>query len=169
MKSSWNIIGLMFTRSNFSISPGSARSLGAERAGHGVGIVLQPRYGPEDVLRLYRRRGKAEGHMGELKSVLDVHLGSTDHGCSTMQQVDARNEVQLLISLFAYELIHVLRDLLQQHIGQGWSLARLREQVLKVAALTRVHARRLHIYLGVAGRRWWPVLMAALGQLRPAQ
>lgn len=126
-------------------------------------------YSPDDVLRLYRRRGKAEGHMGELKSVLDVHLGSTDRGCSTMQQVDARNEVQLLLSLFAYELMHVLRDLLQQHTGQGWSLARLREQVLKVAALTRLHARRLHIHLGIAGRRWWPALMAALGQLRPAQ
>lgn len=126
-------------------------------------------YTPEQVLRLYRRRGKAEAHMGELKSVLDVHLGSTDRGCSTVQQVDARNEVQLLISLFAYEVLHVLRDLLQTRTGEGWSLARLREQVLKVAALTRIHARQLRIHLGVAGRRWWPALMAGLAELSPAR
>jgi hypothetical protein len=95
---------------------------------------------------------QAEGRIGELKSVLGVHLGSTDQGCSTIQQVDARKEVQLLISLFAYKLIYVLRDLLQECTGEGSSLARLRKQALKVAVLTRVHARRLHIYLGVAWR-----------------
>ena len=32
---------------------------------------------PEKVLALYRKRGSAEAHMGEVKSALDVHLSST--------------------------------------------------------------------------------------------
>lgn len=51
--------------------------------------------------------------------MLDVHLGSTDWCSSTVQQVDARNEVRLLVSLFAYEAMHVLRDLLQSRTGEG--------------------------------------------------
>ncbi|WP_081711952.1 IS1380 family transposase, partial [Halomonas sp. PBN3] len=48
---------------------------------------------PEKVLALYRKRGSAEAHMGEVKSALDVHLSSTDRGASTVQDVMARNEV----------------------------------------------------------------------------
>ncbi|MES7588694.1 transposase, partial [Cutibacterium acnes] len=51
---------------------------------------------PEKVLALYRKRGSAEAHMGEVKSALDVHLSSTDRGASTVQDVMARNEVSLL-------------------------------------------------------------------------
>lgn len=56
---------------------------------------------PEKVLALYRKRGSAEAHMGEVKSALDVHLSSTDRGASTVQDVMARNEVSLLLSLYA--------------------------------------------------------------------
>ena len=34
--------------------------------------------------------------MGELKSTLDLHLPSTNRGASTVQQVMARNQVNLL-------------------------------------------------------------------------
>ena len=50
-------------------------------------------------LALYRNRGSAEARMGEVKSALDVHLSSTDRGASTVQDVMARNEVSLLLSL----------------------------------------------------------------------
>ncbi len=56
---------------------------------------------PEKILALYRKRGSAEAHMGEVKSALDVHLSSTDRGASTVQDVMARNEVSLLLSLYA--------------------------------------------------------------------
>ena len=60
----------------------------------------------EQLLDLYRKRGKAEAHMGELKSTLDLHLPSTNRGASTVQQVMARNQVNLLLSLYAYQLMH---------------------------------------------------------------
>ncbi len=44
-----------------------------------------------EVLNLYRKRGKAEGHMGELKDTLNVHLSSTCRGASTVKQVMGRN------------------------------------------------------------------------------
>ncbi|MBB3182916.1 hypothetical protein FHR95_000440 [Halomonas fontilapidosi] len=70
---------------------------------------------PEKVLALYRKRGSAEAHMGEVKSALDVHLSSTDRGvcASTIQDVMARNEVSLLLSLYAYQVLPGLRRLLE--------------------------------------------------------
>jgi hypothetical protein len=53
---------------------------------------------PHKILQLYRKRGKAEGHMGELKDTLNVHLSSTCRGASTVQQVMGRNQVSLLLS-----------------------------------------------------------------------
>lgn len=116
----------------------------------------------EKVLAIYRRRGKAEAHMGELKSVLRVALSSTDRGASTVEQVMARNEVNLLLGLYAYQALHALRCLLQDTTRDEWGLSRLREQVLKVAAATSVHARRISIRLGVAGDRWCATLQAAI-------
>jgi len=59
--------------------------------------------------------------MGELKSTLDLHLPSTNRGASTVQQVMARNQVNLLLSLYAYQLMHSLRYLMQEKTGNGWS------------------------------------------------
>lgn len=122
-------------------------------------------YPAEDVLALYRRRGKAEAHMGELKSALNVHLSSTDRGASTVQQVMARNQVNLLLSLCAYQVLHGLRCLMESQTRQGWSLMRLREQVLKVAATLTVHARRVTAHLGAAADKWWPTLLRGLPRL----
>lgn len=58
-------------------------------------------YSPEQVVALYRKRGKAEAHMGELKTALNLHLSSTDRGTLTVQEVMARNQVNLLLSLYA--------------------------------------------------------------------
>ena len=63
------------------------------------------------LLALYRKRGKAEGHMGELKSVVDPALSSSPrpkrwYGGRPVGQrgpsVDAFacNEVRLLVALF---------------------------------------------------------------------
>ena len=120
---------------------------------------------PEKVLALYRKRGKAEAHMGEVKSALDVHLSSTDRGASTVQEVMARNEVSLLLSLYAYQVLHGLRRLLESRTHQGWSLIRMREQVLKVGATLSVHARRITVHLGDAADKWWPTLLKGLPRL----
>ena len=116
----------------------------------------------EQLLDLYRKRGKAEAHMGELKSSLDLHLPSTNRGASTVQQVMARNQVNLLLSLYAYQLMHSLRYLMEEKTGNGWSLTRLREQLLKVAATLTVHARQIKVNLGAAANKWWPILLEAL-------
>ncbi len=52
--------------------------------------------------------------------------------------------------------------LVQCQTHQGWSLIRLREQVLKVAATVTVHARQITMRLGVAANRWWPSVLKAL-------
>lgn len=116
----------------------------------------------EQLLDLYRKRGKAEAHMGELKSSLDLHLPSTNRGASTVQQVMTRNQVNLLLSLYAYQLMHSLRYLMEEKTGNGWSLRRLREQLLKVAATLTVHARQIKVNLGAAANKWWPILLEAL-------
>lgn len=46
--------------------------------------------------------------MGEVKSTLSVHLSSTCRGRSTRQQMMARNEVSLLLSLYADQIMHGL-------------------------------------------------------------
>ncbi|MBS9405742.1 IS1380 family transposase, partial [Halomonas sp. TRM85114] len=120
---------------------------------------------PQKVLALYRKRGSAEAHMGEVKSALDVHLSSTDRGASTVQDVMDRNEVSLLLSLYAYQMLHGLRRLLESRTHQGWSLIRMREQVLKVAATLTVHARRITVHLGDAADKWWPTLLKGLPRL----
>lgn len=114
----------------------------------------------QDILRLYRKRDKAEAHMGELKSTLNVHLSSTCWGASTVQQVMARNQVNLLLSLYSYQLMHALRFLLERQSCTGWSIRRLREQVLKTAATVAVHARRIIVHLSQSADKWWPALLA---------
>lgn len=42
---------------------------------------------------------------------------------------------------------------------QGWSLMRLREQVLKVATTLSLDARRITVHLGDAADKWWPALL----------
>ena len=124
-------------------------------------------YPPEKVLALYRKRGKAEAHMGELKSALDLHLSSADRGCLTVQDVMARNQVNLLLSLTAYQVLHSVRCLMERHTGHGWSLMKLREQVLKVAATFAVKARQIRVRLGVAANKWWPRLLPGIRRLQP--
>ena len=73
-----------------------------------------------EVLEHYRERGKAEGHMGELKDVLDPSLSSTNRPKthvrgrkprSAAPAIDAFacNEVRMLISMMAYQLMHIAR------------------------------------------------------------
>lgn len=120
---------------------------------------------PERIVKLYRKRGKAEGHMGELKDTLNVHLSSTCRGASTVQQVMGRNQASLLLSLYAYQMMHSLRALAEGITQQGWSLRKVREQILKTAAIVTVHARQVAIELGLSASKWWPSLLKHLGWL----
>ncbi|MGP3621593.1 transposase [Pseudomonas aeruginosa] len=120
-------------------------------------------------LILYRKRGKAEGHMGELKDTLNVHLSSTCRGASTVQQVMGRNQVSLLLSLYAYQMLHSLRALMERVTQKGWSIRKVREQILKTAATVAVHARKIAVHIGQSGGKWWPSLLKNLPRLHQAQ
>lgn len=119
----------------------------------------------DELLALYRKRGKAEGHMGELKSVVDPALSSsprpkrhyrgravTTRGPSV--DAFACNEVRLLVALFGYQTMHVLRALLEQATQTGWSLRRLLERVLRAPARFTVSGRRVTTIVGRSARHW---------------
>ena len=83
--------------------------------------------------------------MGELKDVLAPRLSAASRGKATDDEVFARNEAWLLLHLLAYEAMHALRVPLEQATKQGWSLKRLREQVLKTAARVLVSLTVLEV------------------------
>lgn len=124
------------------------------------------KYSPEAVLALYRKRGKAEKHMGELKSRLDLHLSSTDRGCSTVQDVMRRNQTTLLLAAYAYQLLHTLRCIQERRTHTGWSIGRLREQLLKVSAYVRLHARQVRVSIPKRVAGAWAGLERTLAQRR---
>lgn len=128
---------------------------------------------PEVLLDLYRQRGTAEGHFGELKSVFEPALSSSPrpkahYRGQTPQQktpsVDAfaANEVRLLLNAIAYELVHAVRVLMEKATGRGWSLKRAVERLLKVPARLLLHARRVVVVLSPASARDWAQLWRRL-------
>lgn len=131
----------------------------------------------EDLLAMYRQRGTAEAHWGEFKSVLDPALSSSPRTKSHYRDnaLEARtspcdsfaaNEVRLLLNALAYNLVHVIRTLVQDATGHGWSLLRVRERILRVAARVLSHGRRAIFIVNVAAARLWESLWSRLRRLR---
>lgn len=134
----------------------------------------------EALLELYRERGTAEGYYGELKSVLDPALSSSPRqkshyrGAVPEQRTPpgdafAQNEVVLLLNALAYNVAHAARALMESATGEGWSLMRLRERVLRVAARILVHERRATLVIGEASAKLWHCLWARLTAWRYAE
>lgn len=130
----------------------------------------------QDVLGHYRERGKAEGHMGELKDVLAPALSSTNRPKShwrghqpqtSTEAVDAFgcNEVRLLISLLAYQVMHIARRAMAKATGTGWSLRRLRERVLRAGARLTVSGRRMTLSLSAAASPFWAAIWPRITSL----
>jgi hypothetical protein len=131
--------------------------------------------GPEDLLELYRQRGTAEGHFGELMDVLDPALSSsprpkrTYRGEQPVQRYPSAdsfeiNEVRLLLVALAYDVLHTTRVLYETAAREGASLRRIRERLLRVAGRVLVHSRGAVVVLGLTtAALWtelWPVLQA---------
>jgi len=123
----------------------------------------------QEVLEHYRQRGTAEGHMGELKDVLAPALSSTNRpkahwrGRKPQRAPDAVdafacNEVRLLISVIAYQLMHIARRAMARVTGTGWSLRRLRERVLRAGARIILSARRVTLALSSSAAPFWALL-----------
>ncbi len=89
--------------------------------------------------------------MGELMDVLDPAPSSTRRaqGGYPMRQsvtrtgVRAHNETLFLLNLLAYEVLHFGRARMEKTTGEGWSLCRFRERLLRVAGRVVRHGRRL--------------------------
>jgi hypothetical protein len=128
------------------------------------------------LLEMYRQRGTAEGHMGELMNVLRPALSSTPRpkshyrGLAPEEHVPsgdafAQNEVTLLLNVLAYNLAHVLRTLLEAATGEGWSLQRVRERVLRLACRILCHGRRVTLVLERSAANLWQLLLRKLQAL----
>ena len=140
--------------------------------------LRRDRYSGARLLGLYRMRGKAEGHMGELMDVLapafssaarpkSHYRGRRLEAASRPEEsgVRAQNESLLLLNLLAYELLHAGRCVMQQATGTGWSLRRLRERVLRVASRVVRHGRRLTFVIAQHAAADWLWLWGKLGAL----
>jgi len=132
---------------------------------------------PEALLAIYRKRGCAEGHFGELKSVLAPALSSSPRPKAHYRgqepqrrkpSVDAfaANEVRLLLNALAYELIHAVRVLMEEDTGHGWGLGRTVERLLKAPARLLLHARRVIVILAEAHAGFWRTLWSRLRSWR---
>ena len=130
-----------------------------------------------DLLGLYRDRGTAEGHFGELMSVLDPALSSSPRQKSHYRRhaptaktppgdAFAQNEAILLLNALAYNIAHAARVLIETATGEGWSLRRVRERVLRVAARVLVHGRRAILVMNEVSARLWSALWSRLAAMR---
>ncbi|MBF0186261.1 MAG: IS1380 family transposase [Magnetococcales bacterium] len=130
------------------------------------------------LLPIYRQRGTAEGYMGEMKDVLDPALSSTNRvkrhyqgkeieNKTAPRDAMAANAVLLLMNCLAYNMIHVVRVLLEKQTKEDWSLQRTRATVLKVATRFLVHSRRITVVIARSATRWWQGLWMRLASLRP--
>lgn len=132
------------------------------------------------LLDLYRKRGSAEALMGEWMNVIQPALSSARRPKSHYQGVKpetrtpsggpfAINEAILLVSAMAYNLAHALRVVVSEVTGEGWSVQRLRDRVLKTAARVVVHARRATVVVAAAAGKLWSAIWARLAALHPIQ
>jgi len=132
----------------------------------GIGATAMP---AEALLALYRRRGTAEGHLGELMDVLAPALSCTPRTRRRYRGTPlpalpagidavARNEALLLLHLMAYELMHAGRRTMEIATATGWSLRRFRERVLRVGARLVLHARRVTLVIAETAARHWATL-----------
>jgi len=130
------------------------------------------------LLELYRRRGQAESHFGEWKSTVAPALSSTrrskshHRGRPPKQRTPSRdpfavNEVILLLSAIAYNLLNALRHHIEQASGKGCSLQRLRQRLLKVPARALLHAHYVVFVLAAWASVPWQQLWHQLSQMPP--
>lgn len=132
------------------------------------------------LLELYRDRGTAEGHFGELMDVLNPALSSSPRPKSHYRGLEpsvrfasgdsfAQNEVLLLLNALAYNVAHTARALLVNETRQGWSLRRFRERVLRVPSRVLVHGRRAVFIVGQSVAPLWHALWTSLARLSFAE
>ena len=118
--------------------------------------------------------------MGELMNVLQPALSSSPRPKAHYRKKTPKqrfpsgdsfaiNEVLLLLNVLAYNVMHAARVLMEEATGEGWSIKRLRERVLRVAGRVLVHSRRATIVIGEASAKLWHGLLSQIAALRVAE
>ena len=133
---------------------------------------------PEDLLWLYRRRGTAEDAFGQWVNAVRPVLSSTNRPKSHVrgqpvrtpaELVDATavNQVHLLLSVLACNLLVAMRRVAAVEGQPRPRLDRFRNRVLKVGARAVLTGRRVQVSVAGSARRAWLHLWAALQAFEP--
>jgi hypothetical protein len=77
------------------------------------------------------------------------------------------NEVMLLLSALAYNLMHGGRVLVEKKTREGWCLQRLRERVLLVASRFLLHSCQVVMTVGSGVAPLWRGIIEELQKIRP--
>lgn len=125
-----------------------------------------------DLLDYYRQRGTMERWIGEFKDVLEPALSCSARPRKPPAYYARRddlacNEALLLLYASAYNLMNIGRRLMEKATGEGWSLRRFRERVLKTAMHFTFHARRICAWITSSGAMLWQLLGSRIARLYP--
>jgi hypothetical protein len=132
------------------------------------------------LLERYRQRGTAEKDFGEWKQALDVSLSSSPRPKShyrgrevetpyTEPDSFAANEVRLLLSLIAANLMHAASALLERGEAARPSRERVRQLVLKTAARVVLSGRRITFVIESSRAAVWRRCAREMDRLYPAR
>jgi hypothetical protein len=134
----------------------------------------------EALLERYRKRGTAEKDFGEWKQALDVSLSSSPRPKNHYRGTEVRapysapdsfaaNEVRLLLSLIAANLMHAASALLEHGEAVQPSRERFRQLVLKTAARVVLSGRRITFVIESSRAAVWRRCARAIDRLYPAR
>ena len=135
--------------------------------------AARPEATSADLLARYRQRGEAEQRIGEFLGDIAPTVSSVSRSregsvARKRPTGSAENEVSLLLAAFAYNLLHALRCSLDAEFDERLSTRRLRERLLRTAAVVTRHARQItmrinpaHVPLWTVVQRHLPTLVAA--------
>jgi hypothetical protein len=112
-----------------------------------------------ELLAHYRKRGTFEDRLGEFKDAIGPHLSSRGF---------EENEVTMLLSLLAFNMVSMLRNEFEAVSGGSWDLRRFRETVLRAGGRVVKHARRLWLHIEECVGSFWRTMVGCLSRLRLA-
>jgi len=132
----------------------------------------------DQLLERYRKRGTAEKDFGEWKQALDVSLSSSPRPKSHYREREvgtpytepdsfAANEVRLLLSLIAANLMHAASALLERGEAARPSRERFRQLVLKTAARLVLSGRRVTFVIESSRAAVWRRCAREMDRLYP--
>lgn len=110
-----------------------------------------------ELLEHYRRRGTYEDRLGELSQSIAPRLSSPRM---------AENEVHLRLALLAHNLLSILRGELEDELGSGWDVERVRRSVLKTAVRITKAGRRLIVDTALSAVHLWRRLLERITKWR---